>query len=401
MKILLITDNFHPENNALANRSTSHAHFWKKKDEVFIITCFPNHPTGKKFKNYNKFRFFKKEKNKNITIYRIWSFISKKDNSYLNFFDYLSFGLTSFLFSFFIKCDLIVGSSPPLPVAFFSMLSAKLKCIKIVTEVRDLWVDSIYDLKISKSKILINLLYFFENIMLNKSNLIVCTTNSIRKEIIKRKINRKKVLIRANGSSNLNKSKGKTFSLTSNYNKKRLNILYFGTIGVAQNFEIILKVIKKFKNKVYFTMIGNGSEVPKLLSKIYNNKLTNIELIKQNEFSIKTNIYNKFDVGITSLKAHKTFKTVIPSKIYDYASNGLTTLFVGPKGDASDLIMKYSLGVVSSPNSKDLKEKLNILISKRKIFKTKAKKMMLKNRKLFDRKKVAIQMLKDFKKIIK
>ena len=104
-------------------------------------------------------------------------------------------------------------------------------------------------------------------------------------------------------------------------------------------------------------MIGNGSEVPKLLSKIYNNKLTNIELIKQNEFSIKTNIYNKFDVGITSLKAHKTFKTVIPSKIYDYASNGLTTLFVGPKGDASDLIMKYSLGVVSSPNSKDLKEK--------------------------------------------
>ena len=78
MKILLITDNFYPETNALANRSTIHANYWKKRDEVFVITCFPNHSTGKKFKDYNKFKFFKKEKDKNITIYRIWSFISKK-----------------------------------------------------------------------------------------------------------------------------------------------------------------------------------------------------------------------------------------------------------------------------------------------------------------------------------
>ena len=48
MKILLITDNYFPEANALANRSTSHAKFWSKKDKVFVITCFPNHPMGKK-----------------------------------------------------------------------------------------------------------------------------------------------------------------------------------------------------------------------------------------------------------------------------------------------------------------------------------------------------------------
>ena len=55
------------------------------------------------------------------------------------------------------------------------------------------------------------------------------------------------------------------------------------------------------------------------------------------ENSLNHKIYNKFDLGITSLN-NKTFKTVIPSKIYDYASHGLTTLFIGPEGDASYLI---------------------------------------------------------------
>ena len=85
MKILLITDNYFPEANALANRSTSHAKFWSKKDKVFVITCFPNHPMGKKFKKYSHINFFKKEVHGNLIIFRIWSFISKKDNSILNF----------------------------------------------------------------------------------------------------------------------------------------------------------------------------------------------------------------------------------------------------------------------------------------------------------------------------
>ena len=400
MKILLITDNFYPETNALANRSTIHANFWKKNDEVFVITCFPNHPTGKKFRDYDRFKFLKKEKNRNITIYRIWSFISKKNNSYLNFFDYLSFGLTSFLFSFFLKCDLIVASSPPLPVAFFSVLAAKFKKIKVVTEVRDLWVDSISDLKISKSKFLIKVLRYFENLMLKQSNLIVCTTNSIKEKIIKKKITNNKILIRPNGSGNLDSFK-KEINLKNFYKKNKLNILYFGTIGIAQNFKIIFSAIKNFENKVNLVILGNGSELKNVEFMINSNTLKNVKLIELREFSIKDNIYKNFDVGISSLKNNKTFKTVVPSKIYDYASNGLTTLFIGPKGDASNLIKTHSLGLYSKTNIKDLSKKLKQLISNKKYFKTMAKRQMLKNKKLFDRKNVAKLMLNDFKRILK
>lgn len=400
MKILLITDNFYPETNALANRSTMHANFWKKKNEVFIITCFPNHPIGKKFEKYNKFKFFKKEKDKNITIYRIWSFISKKNNSYLNFFDYLSFGLTSFLFSFFLKCDLIVASSPPLPVAFFSVLAAKFKKIKVVTEVRDLWVDSINDLKINKSTFLIKVLHYFEDLMMKQSNLVICTTNSIKEKLIKKNISGNKIFIRPNGSGNLDSVK-KKINLKNFYKKNKLNILYFGTIGVAQNFKIILKVIKNFENKINLLILGNGSELKNVKFMINSSALKNVKLIELKEFSIKNNIYKNFDVGISSLKNNKTFKTIVPSKIYDYASNGLTTLFIGPKGEATNLIKTYSLGIYSKTNIKDLSKKLKQLILKKRFFKKKAKRNMLKNKKLFDRKNVAKLMLGDFERILK
>ena len=60
MKLLFISDNYPPEQNALAQRSFSHIEVWKKKINIDLITCFPNYPYGKVFKEY-KNKFYQKE----------------------------------------------------------------------------------------------------------------------------------------------------------------------------------------------------------------------------------------------------------------------------------------------------------------------------------------------------
>ena len=78
MKILLISDNYYPEVNALSNRSTEHSKFWSQNEEVVVLTCFPNHPTGKIFCKYKKKKIYSREVYKNLTVIRVWSYIAKK-----------------------------------------------------------------------------------------------------------------------------------------------------------------------------------------------------------------------------------------------------------------------------------------------------------------------------------
>ena len=397
MKILLITDNYFPEANALANRSTSHAKFWSKKDKVFVITCFPNHPMGKKFKKYSHFNLFKKEVHGNLTVLRIWSFISKKDNSVLNFLDYLSFGISSFFLSLFIKCDVVIGSSPPLPVAFFTMLSAKIKGTKVFIEIRDMWVDSIKELNLSKSKFLINILYFLEKIMLKNANKILCVTESIKKEIIKKGISENKVLLRPNGFTKKNQ-KNKKLNKELKVKKNYINILFYGTIGLSQDFTIILKAAKYFEKEVYFYIIGNGSQINQIINQIKTYKVKNIIIKQLNEKKLNNNIYKNFDFGLSSLKNKKVFKTVIPSKLYDYSANKLPIFFIGPKGDAFKLIKEFSLGIYSKPELKDVVKNIKIMIKNKNHIKNLFMKKNKKFKLIFNRENVAKNILNDIYK---
>ena len=390
MKILLISDNYYPEVNALSNRSTAHSKFWSQNEEVVVLTCFPNHPKGELFYKYKKKKFYFKEVYKNLTVIRVWSYIAKKNNSYLNFLDYLSFGISSFIVSIFIRCDIVIGSSPPMPVAFFSILSAKIKGVKAILEVRDMWVESINQLKISKSKIILNLLYFIEILMFRLSDKIICVTPSIKNQIVKKGIDKKKIVVRENGYSQNEKFKKINIKL----DKSKINIIYAGTIGFAQNFEIIFNIAKHFKKKIDLYLIGDGSQSSEIMEKLKSEKIKNVFLIKRNDNVMHKKLYQKFDYGVSCLKNNKVFKTVIPSKLYDYAANNLPIIFLGPKGEASKFIKKYSLGNSFNPNLSTLYENFSKIINKKKTSYDTSQRFQ----KLFTREKVAENILYDIKK---
>ena len=100
MKILLISDNFPPEKNALANRSFVNSKLLSKKYDLTVLTCLPNYPYGKKHKNYSK-KLYYKETDGRLKIIRLPSYISKKNNVFLNFLIIYLLALFHFLYPFF------------------------------------------------------------------------------------------------------------------------------------------------------------------------------------------------------------------------------------------------------------------------------------------------------------
>ena len=67
MNILFITDNYPPEYNAAAIRTSEHINRWAEtNNNITVITCFPNFPKGKIFEGF-KNKLYKVERNRNIS----------------------------------------------------------------------------------------------------------------------------------------------------------------------------------------------------------------------------------------------------------------------------------------------------------------------------------------------
>ena len=72
MKILYITQYFHPEIGATTNRALANVRYLSKKGhDVTVLTEMPNHPKGIILDGYKK-KLFIKEEMENFSINRVW-----------------------------------------------------------------------------------------------------------------------------------------------------------------------------------------------------------------------------------------------------------------------------------------------------------------------------------------
>ena len=126
--------------------------------------------------------------------------------------------------------------------------------------------------------------------------------------------------------------------------KKRMNVLYAGNIGVGQGLEkIIPQLSKKLEDKIIFKIIGSGSSVTKLKSKIREYGCNNIlfsDAIRRDEM---INEYKKADILFLHLNNYNAFKKVLPSKIFEYAATG-KPIWAGVDGYAKKFLNHEVVG---------------------------------------------------------
>ena len=123
MKILFLSDNFPPENNAPSTRTFEHCKVWVEKGaDVTVITGFPNFPNGKVFNGYRN-KLFSKEIIEGINVIRVWTYIAPNKGFFRRTVDYISYSVISFIFGLNQSFDVVIGTTKSLlnliPIIFF------------------------------------------------------------------------------------------------------------------------------------------------------------------------------------------------------------------------------------------------------------------------------------------
>jgi glycosyltransferase involved in cell wall biosynthesis len=373
MKILFITDNFPPEYNAPATRTYEHCREWVKQGaEVTVITCFPNFPKGQVFKGY-KNKWKETEYIDGIKVIRVWSFIAANTGTFKRTLDFLSFALTSFLSGLFVKCDLIVATSPQ----FFSAVSGRalgfFKKKRWVMEVRDIWPESIKAVEAVSSGWIIFLLEKVELFLYRSAYRIVVVTDSFRTNLIGRGVEADKIFVIKNGVDlSVFHPAPKDRALMGRLGiPDKYVVGYVGTHGLAHSLDFIVQSIHKLNDEgLHFVFIGDGAEKKNLVRQVEELGLKNVTFVDPVKKSEIPSYLSMIDIALVPLKRSPTFESVIPSKVFESVAMN-TPILLGVNGETRSLIESYNSGIYFEPeNEADFIQKL--LLMREKLFRDSA-----------------------------
>lgn len=223
------------------------------------------------------------------------------------------------------KPDIIVGSSVHLFAVWAAYrLSLRYK-VPFIMEVRDLWPQTLIDMGISKWHPFILLLGVLEKYLYKKADKIISNLPHAY-EYIGQFVEKEKFVWISNGVDLSN------IIYTPKESNGKFVVSYTGSMGVANNLQLLLDVAKRLKDKtnIYFRIVGEGVEKGKLKVFVNENNLLNVSIensIPKNEV---TNILQNSDVLFLSLKDSPLYRFGISlNKLFDYMASGRVIIFAG------------------------------------------------------------------------
>jgi len=396
-RILFLTDNFPPEVNAPATRTYEHAREWVGKGyEVTVITCVPNFPHGKVYEGF-KNRLINREEKDGIRVIRVWTYITANEGFFKRILDYISFAVMTFLIGLWIRTDIIVATSPQFFTAVAGRWLSFFKLKPWIMEVRDLWPESIAAVGAMNDGRIYKFLEWVELRLYKSAKKIIVVTDTFKRKIAARGIDESKIDVHKNGVIlDLFEPRSKDSELMEDnpqFHGKKV-FAYIGTHGMAHGLAFILNSLPKLQEilpQAHFLFIGEGAEKENLLKQAEDLKLTNVTFMPFVPKHEVVRYLSLMDVALVNLKKSDTFKTVIPSKIFEAAALQKPIL-LGLEGETKGIIEFFSAGTCFEPENKEefILKCQDILLEKQYSEFQKGCKNLAE---AFNRKKIALQVL--------
>ncbi len=371
MKILIISQYFWPENFRINDIVE---HFRNENFEVDVLTGYPNYPDGKLDPNF-------KENPKKYSDYfganiiRVPIYFRRSGDKLNLFFNYLSFVISGIFFGYYHlrkkKYDIVFSfaTSPitsSIPAIFFSSTN---KCKSFIW-VLDLWPDIVKELRIIENKFFYNLFSMFIINIYKKFDFILVQSKTFLNRLQEYDKNLNLSYFPSWSEFLISDKNFNEDNLPFNPRDGKLNIVFTGNIGEAQNFENVIKVAVLLKNyNIRWIIVGTGRNINKLVTSANKYQIKNIFFLGQKNKSFIPYYHSIADILLLSLKSDKAISATIPGKLQSYlAANKYILGFID--GEAKKIIENSKIGSVVHPDDiNELAKKIITLESNRALLK--------------------------------
>ena len=343
MRILFLSHYFPPEVNAPASRTHEHCKEWVRQGhDVTVITGVPNHPRGTLFEGYEN-RLVQEEEVDGIRVIRTWMFLSPNEGFLGRISNYVLFGLAASLACFKAeRPNVVIATSPQFFCGLAGMLVSRLRGAPFVLEIRDLWPESIVQLGQLKPGLLLRALEHLETILYRSAAGIVVNTHPFIDHIRARGIAVEKIELVYNGiDPRLFRPQPRDPALLRSHGLgDKYLVAYIGTLGLAHGITTLLETAERLQDRseMHFLVIGDGADRSALEASAASRQLSNVSFLGLRPRDEIPSWIASIDLLVVLLRDLEIFRSVIPSKIFEFCAQERPVIVSAPKGEIRRLI---------------------------------------------------------------
>lgn len=352
MRITVLTHYYPPEVNAPASRISELARAWRDMGHaVTIVTTAPSHPRGVVYPGFRN-RFFQHEVTDGIEVIRLWTAIAANEGFLRRLLGYLSYPLSLALnLGRIPRSDIVISTSPQ----FFCGLAGYLLQSQRrpwILEIRDLWPESIVTVGAMRQGPVIRLLEKIEAWAYRKADGIVSVTDSFVPHLRARAPNTPIAVVK----------NGVDLALFGQRQEIPADLIaehglggkfvagYIGTHGMAHGLDTVLEAAELLRHRpdIAFLLIGDGAQRARLQAQAADRGLTNVIFAGQQPKAAMPGIWSSLGASLVLLKRMDTFKSVLPSKMFE-AMAMESPIILGVEGEAAALLAEAGAGIAITP----------------------------------------------------
>lgn len=328
MRTLIVTHYFPPEIGAPQARLGDLARLWAEAgDEVTVLTCMPNHPTGVVPPEYRR-KWRVVERIDGYRVIRTWVFATPNEGIVKKTLGHLSFMVSSVLLGTRTsgRPDVVVVSSP----TFFSIFSAwaisRLKGARLVVDVRDLWPAIFVELGVLTNRRVIAVLEHLELWAYRNAASVVVVSNGFREDLIRRGVDADKVFTVRNGVD-IDRYQPDEDPMPG---RRQLGVganetlvLYIGALGISHGLAAVVDAAALLRDRpIHFAFVGEGAAKRQVKQRVEQLGLENVSLHPGVPRADVPGLLAAADVCLVPLRDVPLFSAFIPSKIFEYFGAG-------------------------------------------------------------------------------
>ena len=265
---------------------------------------------------------------------------------------------STFAALFLPRPDVVIGTSPQLFAAVAAWLTASVKRVPFVFELRDLWPESILAVGAMGKGRAIQWLERFVSFLYRQADLMVPVTNAFARVLREEGVPDARIKVVTNGIE------PGSHQLTASCDEIRARWGipadafvggFIGTLGMAHGISTILEAAEKTRDdgSLHYVIMGNGADKEQIKALAAEKQLDNVTLIDGQPRQDALNVLGAMDVSLVLLKNTPLFETVIPSKIFE-AMEFRKPILLGVRGESADIVVnKAEAGIAFTPEDAD------------------------------------------------
>lgn len=359
-KILYISQFYPPESIAGAFRAHDHAVSWQKKGhDITVFTGWPNYPIGRIFDGYNP-EILGEFDDDGIKVLR--SKIKATPNRSIigriaNGLSYLFYGSFNLLFNskkVGNSYDVVLATTGMVFAACLGLFYSKIHRVPFVVEFRDITFEQMVATGTPRNSWKVKLMKFLELYLANKADKVVVLTNGFKKKLCENGVPDSKIVVVPNGAD--------TVETKHPTDRDKIVLGYFGTMGISQDVPRTLRMASAIedvsKTSLEYILIGEGAARRDAEIAISSGEYSFASIMHGIPQAELEPFYADCDFTVVSLQNSSEFGATLPSKMFQSFARGVPVIYLGPEGEAADLIRDKGVGLVLSGTDEDNKESL-------------------------------------------